>query len=62
MGEYYVLMYANGKTRPVESIPGMGTGRQRRKMEGEIQLLYIVRTFVNATMYPLCNNTVKITI
>jgi hypothetical protein len=55
-------MYEDGKTRPVESIPGMGTGRQRRKMEGEIQLLYIVRTFVNATMYPLCNNTVKITI
>jgi hypothetical protein len=22
--EYYVLMYANGKLRPVETIPGMG--------------------------------------
>jgi hypothetical protein len=22
--EYYVLMYVNGKMRPVETIPGMG--------------------------------------
>jgi hypothetical protein len=26
MVEYYVLMYANGKMRPVETIPGMGRG------------------------------------
>jgi hypothetical protein len=25
MVEYYVLTYANGKMRPVETIPGMGT-------------------------------------
>jgi hypothetical protein len=28
MVEYYVLMYENGKMRPVEAIPGMG-GRER---------------------------------
>jgi hypothetical protein len=26
MVEYYVLMYENGKMRPVETIPGMGEG------------------------------------
>jgi hypothetical protein len=25
--KYYVLMYENGKIRPVETIPGMGGGR-----------------------------------
>jgi hypothetical protein len=25
--EYYVLMYENGKTRPVETVPGMRGGR-----------------------------------
>jgi hypothetical protein len=25
--KYYVLMYENGKMRPVETIPGMGGGR-----------------------------------
>jgi hypothetical protein len=24
MVEYYVLMYENGKMRPVETVPGMG--------------------------------------
>jgi hypothetical protein len=27
MVEYYVLMYENGKMRPVETLPGMGGGR-----------------------------------
>jgi hypothetical protein len=27
-------MYENGKMRPVETIPGMGGGEQRRMMEG----------------------------
>jgi hypothetical protein len=26
MVEYYVLMYENGKMRPVETVPGMGGG------------------------------------
>jgi hypothetical protein len=34
MVEYYVLMYENGKMRPVETIPGMWGGGQRRMMEG----------------------------
>jgi hypothetical protein len=25
--KYYVLIYENGKMRPVETIPGMGEGR-----------------------------------
>jgi hypothetical protein len=31
MVKYYVLMYENGKMRPVETIPGMG---RRKIMEG----------------------------
>jgi hypothetical protein len=27
-------MYVNGKMIPVETIPGMGEGRQRRMVEG----------------------------
>jgi hypothetical protein len=45
-------MYVSGKMRPVETIPGMGEDK------GElwrIQLWYIVRTFVNVTMYPQYN-------
>jgi hypothetical protein len=26
MVEYYVVMYENGKMRPVETVPGMGVG------------------------------------
>jgi hypothetical protein len=33
MVEYYVHMYVNGKTRPVESIPGMGKGEVKRMMK-----------------------------
>jgi hypothetical protein len=29
MVEYYVLMYENGKMRPVETIPGMGEGANK---------------------------------
>jgi hypothetical protein len=32
--EYYVVMYENGKMRPVETIPGMGAGGERKMMEG----------------------------
>jgi hypothetical protein len=27
--EYYVLVYENGKMRPVESVPGMGEKRDK---------------------------------
>jgi hypothetical protein len=29
MVEYYILMYVNGKMRPVETIPGMGGRRDK---------------------------------
>jgi hypothetical protein len=46
--------------RPVETIPGMGGGRIKENDGGVNQvwyISYIVRTFVNATMYPQYNNT-----
>jgi hypothetical protein len=54
-GEYgWNIMYAciNGKMRPVETILRMGQGREKKMMEGWIQLWYIIRTFVNVTTYP----------
>jgi hypothetical protein len=38
---------------PVETIPGM-EGRELKENDrgGKIQLWYIIRTFVNVTMYP----------
>jgi hypothetical protein len=45
---------------PVEIIPGMGEGEDKGEWwKGWIQawyILYIIRTFVNATMYPQHNN------
>jgi hypothetical protein len=34
MVEYHVLMYENGKMRPVETIPGMGEGRGIKESDG----------------------------
>jgi hypothetical protein len=53
-------MYVNGKMRPVKTIPKMGEGRIKEN-DGSmwIQLCYIwyiIRTFINATMYPQYNN------
>jgi hypothetical protein len=49
-------MPVNGKTITVETIPGMGEGGDEGEWwRGWIQVLYIssiLRTFVNATMYP----------
>jgi hypothetical protein len=45
-------MYVNGEMRPVETIPRMGGG----EIKGNDDICYIVRTFVNATMYPQDNN------
>jgi hypothetical protein len=45
-------MYVNGKMKPVETIPGMERGIKRECWRGWIQLWYIVRTLVNATIYP----------
>jgi hypothetical protein len=41
------------KNKTFESIPGMGEGRESR-----IQLWYIVKTFVNVTMYPQYNKNI----
>jgi hypothetical protein len=41
-------MYANGKMKPVETVPGMGEGGRRRMVEG----VNLRRTSVNTTMYP----------
>jgi hypothetical protein len=47
-------MYENEKMRPVKTIPGIGGGVEIKGQwwNGWIQLWYIVRTFVNVTMYP----------
>jgi hypothetical protein len=34
MVEYYVLMYINGKMRPVETVPGVGMGRVKQNDGG----------------------------
>jgi hypothetical protein len=34
VGKYYVFIHENGKMRPVETIPGMGGGGIKEKMEG----------------------------
>jgi hypothetical protein len=54
--KYCVHMYVNRKTVSVETSPGMGGGRGKGEWWSTwIQvwyIWYIVRTFVNATMYP----------
>jgi hypothetical protein len=46
-------MYKNGKMRHVETVPGMGGGGSKGEWCQEwIQLWYIIRTFINVTMYP----------
>jgi hypothetical protein len=47
--------------RPVETVPGMrGWGDKGEWWRGWIQLWYILRTFVNVTMYPQHNNNLII--
>jgi hypothetical protein len=49
-------MYGNGKKIPVETIPGMGLwGVKKSGRRGECKYDIfdtLLRTFVNATMYP----------
>jgi hypothetical protein len=55
--KYCVLLNKNGKMRPVETIPGIGgSGDKGEWWKGQIQLWYIVRTFVNVTTYLQNNN------
>jgi hypothetical protein len=47
-------MYVNAKIRPVESVQGIRVREIGERRRGRIQvryIWYIVRTFVNATMY-----------
>jgi hypothetical protein len=36
--KYSIFMYENGKMRPVETVPGMGEGEEKRTMEEQTQL------------------------
>jgi hypothetical protein len=55
-----LLMCENTKIRPAETIPGIGRGRiKENDGGGQIQLLYILRTLVNVTMYTQNNNNEK---
>jgi hypothetical protein len=48
-------MYVRGKMRPVRSTPGMRGGRVKKNDGGvnsTMIYLYIIRTFIKATMYP----------
>jgi hypothetical protein len=38
--EYYVLIYENGKMRPVETIPGVGGEREIKEKDGEGEFNY----------------------
>jgi hypothetical protein len=54
-------MYENGKIRPVETIPGMRGGKIKENHGvGWIKVWYIIRPFVNITMYPKNKNSTKI--
>jgi hypothetical protein len=44
--------------RHVETIPGMGEDNKGEWWNGWVQLWYIVRTFINVTMYPKYNNMI----
>jgi hypothetical protein len=49
-------MYTNDKMRPVETIPGIGGGGQRRMMEGINSAVFYCKNFVNVILYPQNNN------
>jgi hypothetical protein len=48
--EYYVLMYENGKMRPVETISGMGEGRLK---EGVNSTMIRCKNFCKCHNVPL---------
>jgi hypothetical protein len=59
MVQIHAHIYVNGKMRPIEIMPG-GVADKGEWMRRWIQvwhIWYIVRTFVNSTMYPKHNNT-----
>jgi hypothetical protein len=52
-------MYVNGKMRTVETIPGMGTGRKRRMIQGVNSTMIYCKNFGRYHMYPQYNNNLK---
>jgi hypothetical protein len=59
--KYYVYMYVNGKIVSVETMPGIESGGWKRMVGAWIQVLYIwyiVRTFVNAALFPQHNDKI----
>jgi hypothetical protein len=65
-GKYSVHMYLNRKMVYVETIPGMGEVGRWRKYLHYIQVWYIwyivryiLRTFINGTMYTLLSTIIK---
>jgi hypothetical protein len=60
--KYYVHKYVNGKRRPVKTVPWMGGGCKGKWWSWWIHIgyiWYILRTFVNATMYLQHNSKKK---
>jgi hypothetical protein len=47
------------QTRPVETIPGMREGGQRRMMEGVNSTMIYCNNFINVTMFPQYNIKIK---
>jgi hypothetical protein len=47
-------MYANGKMRPIETVPGMGG--QRRMMEGISSTMIYCENFLNVIITPVQQN------
>jgi hypothetical protein len=45
--EYYVLMYTNGKMRPVETIPRMGGGGKKENDGGVNSTMIHYKNFCN---------------
>jgi hypothetical protein len=55
-------MYINAKTKPVESTPGTGGGRDKgERWKGNFKYAYLIHynNFCNATMYPHPTTTIK---
>jgi hypothetical protein len=51
-------MYENGKMRPVETIPGMGGGEQRRMVEGVKSTMIYCKNSCKCLNVPQYNNNI----
>jgi hypothetical protein len=62
MVEYYVLMYENGKMKPVETIPGMGGGEIKGNGGGvNSAMIYLIhcKNFYKCHNVPPPSTTIK---